>query len=267
MDRFVTFRRTAALVVALVTACLVAPSPAGAATTWWKPKASGSLTWQIQFTGRLNLDVPARVFDVDGDGTTKAQVAALHRKGAKVVCYVSAGSYEDWRADAARFPAEVLGAALDGWPGERWLDVRRWDVLGPIMKARFQACRAKGFDAVDPDNVDGYANANGLGLTGSDQLAYNRRIANLAHSLGLAVGLKNDLDQIPALVPYFDFAVNEQCAYYRECRLLTPFVQAGKPVLEIEYEVPPATFCAESRRLGLNAIFKRLSLSEYRKAC
>lgn len=257
-------KRFVALAAAL--ACLVTTGTAGAAApTWWKPSAVTS--WQIQFSGPIDLGVPAQVYDLDGDATTKAQVAALHRRGVKVICYVSAGSYEDWRADAAKFPASVLGADLDGWPGERWLDVRRWTVLRPIMLARFQACRSKGFDAVDPDNVDGYANRNGLGLTAADQMLYNKRIAGLAHSLGLGVGLKNDLDQIPQLVGAFDFAVNEQCALYQECAALTPFVKAGKPVLQIEYEVPTTAFCATSKKLGFTAVRKKMALTAWRQTC
>ena len=250
----------------IVIALLLTGAPAVPAH-WWKPVASASLTWQIQFAGPVDLRVPAAVYDLDGDATTAAQVKALHARTARVICYVSAGSYEDWRTDATRFPAAVLGADLAGWPGEKWLDVRRWDVLGPIMRARFRACAAKGFDAVDPDNLDGYANTNGLGLTAADQLLYNRRIAGLAHSLGLAVGLKNDLDQVPALARSFDFAVNEQCAYYRECDLLEPFVAASKPVFEIEYGVGTATFCPGARKLGLTAIRKHLSLDAWRQTC
>ena len=70
-------------------------------------------------------------------------------------------------------------------------------------------CRDKGFVAVDPDNVNAYANVNGLGLTQGDQLAYNTWLAAAAHELGLAVGLKNDLEQLDALVPLYDFFVNE----------------------------------------------------------
>ncbi|AGL19343.1 endo alpha-1,4 polygalactosaminidase [Actinoplanes sp. N902-109] len=253
-----------------VTVALLLPygrTAQAAPRSWWKPRASAALSWQIQFTGRVDLGVRADVFDLDGAATTRAQVTTLHKRGSKAICYVSAGSYEDWRADAAAFPPDVLGADLAGWPGEKWLDVRRWDVLGPIMRGRFQSCAAKGFDAVDPDNLDGYANANGLGLTAADQLTYNRRIAALAHGLGLAVGLKNDLDQVSRLVRAFDFAVNEQCAYYRECAELSPFVAAGKPVFEIEYEVATPVFCPAARKLGFTAIRKKQALSEWRQTC
>ena len=73
-------------------------------------------------------------------------MTALHRRGAYVICYLSAGSFEDWRSDAGRYPASVLGRPLDGWPGERWVDVRRTDVLLPILRDRIARCRAKGFD-------------------------------------------------------------------------------------------------------------------------
>lgn len=251
----------------VLVAVLLPGTAAVAVPARWKPVASAALTWQIQFSGAVDLSVEAAVYDLDGDATTAAQIKALHGRQARVICYVSAGSYEDWRADAARFPAAVLGRDLAGWPGEKWLDVRRWDVLGPIMKSRFRQCAAKGFDAVDPDNLDGYANANGLGLRAADQVLYNKRIAGLAHSLGLAVGLKNDLDQVPALVRSFDFAVNEQCAYYRECGLLQPFTAASKPVFEIEYGVAPASFCPAARKLGFTAIGKHRNLDAWRRAC
>jgi hypothetical protein len=70
-------------------------------------------------------------------------------------------------------------------------------------------CQAKGFDAVDPDNMDGYTNDSGFPLEAKDQLAYNRMIASVAHGLGLGAGLKNDLDQLNELTPDFDFFVNE----------------------------------------------------------
>ena len=146
-----------------------------------------------------------------------ATVAALHAAGRKVACYFSAGSFEDWRPDAAQFPAAVKGGG-NGWPGERWLDIRRLDILMPIMEARLNLCKQKGFDSVDPDNVDGYTNTTGFPLTAADQLAYNASIANAAHARGLTVALKNDLNQIPQLVPYFDWALNEQCFAVRRVR-------------------------------------------------
>ncbi len=67
-------------------------------------------------------------------------------------------------------------------------------------KSRLDLCQQRGFDTVDPDNMDGYTNATGFPLTAADQLAYNASIANAAHARGLTVALKNDLDQIPQLV-------------------------------------------------------------------
>jgi hypothetical protein len=201
------------------------------------------LTWQWQLSGRIDLDVPADVYDLDHQSTTAGQVAALHRAGRRVICYVNAGAYERWRPDAGAFPDHVLGEPLDGWPDERWLDVRRWDVIGPLLDARVRGCRGKGFDAVEADNLDGYTADSGFPLSADDQLTFNRRVAGLVHRHGLAVGLKNDLDQVGALVPYFDFAVNEQCAEHDECAALTPFIQAGKAVFHAEYDVPTGQFC------------------------
>ena len=105
------------------------------------------------------------MYDIDLFDNDAAVVAALQAKGRKVVCYVNAGGWESWRPDEARFPEQVIGAALDDWEGEKWLDIRRIDVLGPIMESRLDMCEEKGFDGVEPDNVDGYLNDTGFPLT------------------------------------------------------------------------------------------------------
>lgn len=237
--------------------------PADAASAVWVPRPG--TTWQWQLSGKVDQTVPAAVYDIDLFDNAASVVASLHAKGRKVICYMSAGSWEDWRPDAAAFPAAVLGRD-NGWPGERWLDIRRLDVLAPIMAARLDLCRSKGFDAVEPDNVDGYANASGFPLTSDDQLRFNRWFADAAHARGLSVGLKNDVDQVPALVGAFDFAVNEECAKYKECATLTPFIDAGKAVFHVEYGSRTA-FCPQTRALGFSSIVKRLSLGSYRVVC
>jgi hypothetical protein len=258
------------LLLAATAGCTTPPTPGPTPTTpttpaaRWQPRPG--TPWQWQLSGTLDLSVDAPVYDVDGHTTTAAQVAALHAKGRKVICYLSTGAWEDFRPDAARFPTDVLGKG-NGWKGERWLDIRRTDVLEPLMAARIDMCRTKGFDAVEPDNMDGYRNRTGFPLTPADQLRYNRLIARLAHDRGLAVGLKNDLDQIPDLLKDFDFAVNEQCAEYDECPKLTPFITAGKAVFHVEYELQTGAFCAQARELRLSSLLKKYELGEWREQC
>ncbi len=230
----------------------------------WRP-APGT-PWQWQLSGTLDLGIDVPVYDVDLYTTSAAQVAQLHAAGRVVICYVNVGAWEDFRPDKGAFPTPVLGGS-NGWPGERWLDVRRLDVLLPIMSKRLDLCRQKGFDAVEPDNVDGYANDSGFPLTAVEQLTFNRAIARLAHDRGLAVGLKNDLDQIPELVSAFDFAVNEQCAQYSECDALTPFIAARKAAFTVEYSGSTATFCPRARQLRLSTMLKHLSLDAWREPC
>ncbi|WP_326726230.1 endo alpha-1,4 polygalactosaminidase [Streptomyces sp. NBC_00243] len=230
----------------------------------WQPRPGTA--WQWQLSGRVDTSVQVPVYDIDGYENSAAVVERLHADGRKVICYINAGAWEDFRSDQKAFPAAVLGKG-NGWDGERWLDIRRLDVLRPIMAERMDMCREKGFDAVEPDLLDGYTNKTGFPLTAADQLAYNRMIADLAHDRGLAVGLKNDLEQIPQLVGDFDFAVNEQCAEYHECASLTPFVKARKAVFHVEYEVSTGKFCPTAERLGLDSMLKRLSLDAWRRAC
>ncbi len=218
-----------ALCAATLAGCKVST---GVGIDWYHPAAASS--WQIQLQGTINSGYDVTLYDIDLFDTPQSLIDDMHAAGRAVVCYFSAGSYENWRSDAGDFQAADLGNPLSGWPGERWLDVRS-DNVRSIMQARLDLAAAKGCDGVDPDNVDGYSNATGLPLTAADQLDYNRFLATEAHNRGLAVGLKNDLGQVATLAADFDFAVNESCHDYDECGLLAPFTAAGKPVLNIEY--------------------------------
>ncbi|MBV7672122.1 endo alpha-1,4 polygalactosaminidase [Streptomyces halstedii] len=240
------------------------PASSSPEATRWRPRPG--TPWQWQLDGRVDPSVDVPVYDIDGFENSAADVARLHAEGRKVICYLNAGAWEDFRPDHKSFPASVLGRT-NGWDGERWLDIRRLDVLRPIMERRVDMCRTKGFDAVEPDLLEGYANKTGFPLSGADQVAYNRMIADIVHERGLSVGLKNDLAQIPQLVRHFDFAVNEECAQYGECERLKPFVAAGKAVFHVEYEERTEDFCAESRALKLSSMRKRLDLDVWRDPC
>ena len=183
-----------------------------------------------------------------------------------MICYINAGAYENFRPDHASFPSSILGKS-DGWAGERWLDIRRLSVIQPIMARRFDMCRGKGFDAVEPDNLEAYDNNSGFPVTAAQQLAFNRMIAKLAHDRSMSVGLKNDLSQAGVLAPAFDFAVNEQCFQYSECSSLRPFLAAGKAVFNAEYSIAPKAFCGKAKALGVSAMRKHLSLDAWRQAC
>jgi hypothetical protein len=221
----------------------------GAGGSWWIPPQH--LTWYWQLQGTVDNNEPVEAYDIDGFENTAAEVAALHAQGKHVICYVDVGTYEPGRPDSSDFPASVLGSGVQGWPGERWLDISNLGVLEPIMTARFQMCREKGFDAVEPDNMDGYENGSGFPLTAQQQLAYDEWVASEVHSLGMAVLQKNDGEQTAQLEPHFDGALDEQCNQYSECANFQAYLTAGKPVLNAEYELSTSAFCAADDAVGI----------------
>jgi hypothetical protein len=230
----------------------------------WHPAAVTS--WQIQLTGTVDTTPDVQMFTIDLFETDASVVATLHQKGAKVICNISAGSFENWRSDAGIFPESVLGTT-HGSPNERWLDIRAMDVLEPIMKARLDMCQGKGFDGVGLDNVDGYTNATGFPLTAADQLAYNRFLATEAHARRLSVGLGNDLGQAAELLDDFDWIFNQQCFEYDECDRLRPFVDAGKAVFHVEFNLETSAFCPQANALKFNSLKKNVSLDAPRWSC
>lgn len=231
---------------------------------FWIPALNTSWQWQIGAQPNFNNLLSVQMYDVDGENTSAANVASLHTRGIKAVCYFSAGTYENWRSDANQFPISTLGRN-NGWPGEKYADYRS-DAVKAIMSARMQSCKAKGFDAVEADNVDIYTANTGFPLTAATQITYNRWLADTAHSFGLSIALKNDGDQINQLLPYFDFAIEEECVVYGECSTYKPFVAAGKAVFAAEYKNRSNT-CSTLNADNFNGAIFDLDLTGKRTAC
>ena len=247
-----------ALALVLLAGCGGGSSDSPTPAPRWTPALTD--TWQWQLKGSINTAYDAQVYDIDLFDAPRATIDELKSQGRRVVCYFSAGSAEDWRADFARFQPADLGQALIGWPGERWLDTRS-DNVRQIMKDRLKQAADRGCDGVEPDNVDAHTNPTGLALTASTQLDYNRFLAREAHALGLAIGLKNNVGQLAELVADFDFAVNEQCHQYGECAGYAVFTSVGKPVFNAEYQsswqtdaTARASLCASARAANLRTL-------------
>lgn len=222
-------------------------------------------TWQWQLQKKIDLTYDVDVYDIDLFETPAQTITALHALNRFVICYMSAGSFENWRPDIDSFPDSVLGDPLDGWEGERWLDVRNLTALLPIMGARMDIALEKGCDAIEPDNIDGYQTypegappKTGFNITYEDQIRYNTALAELAHERNMSIALKNDVEQVNDLLNVFDFAITEECWQYEECDTLLPFVSAGKAVFQCEYKrrFNPC----EDALPGFSAIRKNLNL-------
>jgi len=235
---------------------------------WWQPNVG--LTWQWQI-GNLDIDtaIEADVYDIDLY-VDQAIIDELHAKGRKVIGYMSVGSYEDWRPDKDRFSPEILGKDYEGWKGEKWLDIRQIEKLAPILLARLDLCQAKGFDAVEPDNMEIHTNNTGFPITYDDQLKFALWLADEAHQRGLAIGVKNAPDQVQDLVDHFDFAITEDAFFYGWAEKMNPFIEAGKPVFAAEYTDLGgdfATYCQTSKHLKFSTILKHRGLDAWIQTC
>lgn len=251
-------------------AALTMTSPVPA-TSIWRPSPADSFQWILSTA--LDPSATASVYDIDGFNSSSADVATLHGLGRRAVCYINTGAYENFRPDASSFPGQVIGNPYAGWPGENWLDIRRIDLLGPIMQARFDMCKTKGFDAIEPDNIDGFQNATGFPLNADDQVVYNTWLASMAHERGMSIALKNDDSQVPQLASLYDFALTEDCWQQGWCAHDAPLRAAGKAVFTVEYTdvTTPATFtgtyCPQAKAAGFYAILKNRQLDAWVQTC
>lgn len=228
------------------------------ATSWWHPGPLSSWQYDLDWPVAVPTNVGSvQVYDIDYDGAeqgSEAQVTGLvsriHASGGHAICYLETGAWENYRPDASQYPASVLGNSMGAYPDERYVDIRQWSVLEPILEARFRQCKAEGFDGVETDIDDSYTDDTGFPLTLLDEVRFDTEVANNIHAVGLAWFLKNGINGdafIKDVEPLADGTVNEQCWQYQECSQLEPFVKAGKPVLNVEYEdLPQASTCQQA---------------------
>ncbi|MCH2546374.1 MAG: endo alpha-1,4 polygalactosaminidase [Alphaproteobacteria bacterium] len=233
------------------------------------PPVNGTI--DLQYTGKIDGTAPVQVLNLDGFDTSAELVATLLAKGVYPVCYINAGATENWRPDIADFPAQVVGKAYEGWEGEHWLDIRRIDLIGPIISKRMDMCKAKGFLGIDPDNLDGYQTSTGFDLTENDQLKFLYWLANTAHTKGLAIGLKNAPEFAERLANNYDWALTESCFDQGWCEDMRPFAALGKPVYMVEYtdnKTSHKAMCAHAKKLGFIGVLKHRELDgSFRKTC
>ncbi|HEY9080307.1 endo alpha-1,4 polygalactosaminidase [Magnetovibrio sp.] len=237
----------------------------------WRPDPGDTFDWQL--SEPFDFKRPVDILDLDLFDAPPDTIALLKSKGTRLVCYINVGAWEDWRRDADAFPPAVLGNNYSGWVGERWLDIRAIDALAPVLRARFDLCRDKGFDAIEPDNINGFDNDTGFNLTRDDQISFNLWLAQEAHARGLSIALKNAPELLPELGAQFDWALLEDCHVQGWCDAFEPFVHAAKAVIAVEYSDQVdalrdwADICARAAQSGVQTVLKNRELDSWLKTC
>lgn len=192
-----------------------------------------------------------------GVGVVSRDHGAQPAPGVYNICYVNA--FQTQTSDAAwwkRAHPDLLltsgggggggvgGYVTDSEWNELLLDVstaQKRAALLQVIRPWIDECAAKGFDALEPDNMDSWTRSNGR-LTRQQALDFIALVTAYAHGKGLAVAQKNALELGAAgrSQGKLDFAIAEECADYTmddgqpECQ---GYVNVyGNHVIVLEYD-------------------------------
>eukprot|EP00121_Abeoforma_whisleri_P015184 Awhi_evm1s13997 len=246
------------LLITLFSEAMAAPATRAASV---KPLHSG-LTWSNRAWGQgKNSDSTSNVdvVDVDGFDVSEEEIKDYHSQGLIVLCYLSAGTVENWRFDVKENKDawdEIKGKNMAEWDGETWIDiVNKLSETKKLMGDRFEMCAKKGCDSIEADNVDCYQNDCISGVSDSEkkkaQITYGKWQSQKAHSLGMSIGLKNSLGLIQDFIDDYDYAMNEQCVQYNECHYYEAFRKANKAVFGTEYGEKDSEIKSEAKEYGM----------------
>ncbi|WP_436643229.1 endo alpha-1,4 polygalactosaminidase [Microbaculum sp. FT89] len=226
-------------------------------------RADSSVTWDWILSGRLPSPPPVVDYlDTDAFDTPADFVAAAKANGTTAICYISAGTLENWRPDRRAFRKLdrkqrrrgnplIIGRKYPDWPDERWLNFARYKVFLPLMVKRMKRCRSKGFDMIEFDNLDGYANRTGFKIRKRHAVRYARALARKATRIGLVPIQKNAPELAGRLQRHFGALLLEDCALYDFCGDAVVYRAAGKLVFDAEY---PEAWSDEGKPFDLDAV-------------
>jgi Glycoside-hydrolase family GH114 len=199
------------------------------------PPANGRFDYQIG--GAYKPLASVRI--VDRDRTSKPAPGVYN------ICYINAfqtQAYQDgwWKRHHPKLLLRnAKGTPIEdpGWPGEIILNTSTAadrKALGTIEDNWLRGCKSKGFNAVEPDNLDSNTRSHGR-LTQAEDFAFAKLLVSDAHADGLAIAQKNDAEQSAHLrkTVHFDFAIAEECQVFSECSFYQKAY--GDEVYEIEY--------------------------------
>eukprot|EP00123_Amoebidium_parasiticum_P009206 comp19325_c0_seq1/m.22224 comp19325_c0_seq1/g.22224 ORF comp19325_c0_seq1/g.22224 comp19325_c0_seq1/m.22224 type:complete len:743 (-) comp19325_c0_seq1:434-2662(-) len=241
--------------------------------TWYKPVRGVAWQWQLQGNIDRSFNVP--LYDIDFDNSP-AIFDKLHQDGRKVMCYFSAGSWENFRTDQALFPREFLGGSLnfgtgDDFKDEAWIDLRRMDAYMGLMLDRIDQAKRRGCDGIEFDNPDGIIHSTNFKDKNSyilnTQIVYNKWLVAQSHARGLAVALKNSNEFASFLWETYDMVVNEECFINGNCANYWSFLKANKPVLNTEYFTARCLYCDAANKMNFSTIKKVPDLTACRADC
>jgi hypothetical protein len=261
--------------VGLINQFSCAQTPAGTAEPTPAPTAASgiipllplySFDWVLSGAPDTNKNV--KVIDIDAFNATAETVASFKSKGTIVIGYISVGSREDWRPDINLIPADCIGNDYPGWPGEKFLDIRQMSKLTPMITSRLDMIKSKGFDGVEPDNMDCFENNTGFPLSQQDGINYALWLASLAHSRGLSIGQKNASEIASAIVNVYDWALLEDGfgdGFYTD---FFSYINLNKAVFDTEYsDNNLSTYCGQAASARVTLIRKNLDLDNWIQTC
>lgn len=235
-----------------------------------RTRFSAGEPWDWQLTAPLDLTRKVNVYDLHPGLVTQKAIDRLRARGVKTICYVSVGTLEKTAPDRKAFPAKVIGKVYGDWPDEKFLDIRQRDILLPLMKKRFEVCKAKGFQAIEPDNMDVHYADSGFPITKAHTKSYVLALAKIAHSLGLAIGQKNVPDMTGHFVNVLDFAITESCHQDGWCGDVAVYSKKGKAIFDAEYtdrKIDFSAACRAAKSTRISMILKNRDLTKDVKFC
>jgi hypothetical protein len=153
------------------------------------------------------------------------------------VIYFNAGAWENFRIYLQPYPKEVIGKNMNGWEGEKWLNISDGRVFSTLVKniedvvQKIKIAYPNWVPKIDLDNLDSYNQKTGFKIDKVDQIRYINEIVSWFHKrFDGGVCVRNCEEIIGEIHP--DAVLCEQGI---QDNFLLNYANCDYPIFDIEY--------------------------------
>jgi hypothetical protein len=192
-----------------------------------------SMSYYYDTDGGFSIDKNTNVYVINLFQVSQNTVESLQESDIKVICSFSIGQISSTDSDYNSFTSDLLGNGV-------WLDIGNSQTLS-LIKNRINQALEKSCDGVLFQDSDNYNQNTTFSTSLSEQVTYNRSLAQEAESLNLKTGIEiknyNSYELLSDLSNYFDLLVVENLVSRNFISYISAFMNSTKPVINIETSI------------------------------
>ena len=234
-----------------------------------------SFDWILDTDDISEIKTSSQIVDLDVLDTEKTTIEKLKKQWKVVIWYINVWAIENYRDDYKNFPKNVIWKTYSWWEDEKYLDVRKYEDFKKYILNRLDIAQEKGFDWIEPDNMDTYDNFSEtwFKILQWDMKEYLTWLNIEVNKRWMFLIQKNAPELSLKMEKKFDAALLEWAFYNNFEDDFKNYIKNWKKVFNVEYTDNTTkkyfleNICPKSKKMWFISILKNRNLDDFIVNC